>query len=345
MKRNWQTIGALAAVVASGGLSAPAAVAQDEVIEEIVTVGTRSAKPRSASDSPVPVDVLAGDDFNNLGGTADITDNMKANVPSFNATPATGDGSAFIRPTSLRGTAADQTLVLINGKRRHRSALIQFLAPAAGAGAHASDIGMIPGIGIERVEVLRDGASSQYGSDAIAGVVNFVMKDDSEGGQVQVQYGQFFEGEESVKVSGNIGLPAGPNGFINISGEYIDNEALSRGLQRPDAQALIDAGVSEVGQDAPFGDAPLVQSWGRPETSGGRLFINSGFEISDTAMLYARLPQCCMHDSVLPIRRAGIDSSIATRRRTRPSPVSFRSGRVVRPAPLMMGIQTHHWKR
>ncbi len=278
-----------AAALALASMFPTTTVAQDdEVIEEIVTTGTRSAKPRSASDSTVPIDVISGDDFNDLGGTADITDNMKATVPSFNAPPATGDGTAFIRPTSLRGTAADQSLVLINGKRRHRSALVQFLAPAAGAGAHAPDIGMIPGIGVERVEVLRDGASSQYGSDAIAGVINFIMKDDSEGGQVQVQYGQFFEGEDSIKVSANAGFPAGDNGFINISAEYIDNEALSRGLQRPDAQALIDAGVSEVGQDAPFGDAPLVQSWGRPETSGLRLFINSGFEISDTAELYAR---------------------------------------------------------
>jgi iron complex outermembrane receptor protein len=260
----------------------------DDVIEEIVTVGTRSAKPRSAADSTVPIDVISGDDFNSLGGTADITDNMKAVVPSFTAPPATGDGSAFIRPTSLRGTAADQTLVLINGKRRHRSALVQFLAPAAGNGAHAPDIGMIPGIGIKSVEVLRDGASSQYGSDAIAGVINFMMKDASEGGEVQVQYGEYYEGEQSVKVAANAGFPAGDNGFINISAEYIDNDALSRGLQRPDAQALIDSGVSGIGADAPFGDAPLVQSWGRPETSGLRLFINSGFEISDTAELYAR---------------------------------------------------------
>jgi iron complex outermembrane receptor protein len=265
-----------------------AAAQGDDVIEEIVTIGTRSSKPRSASDSTVPIDVISGDDFNDLGGTADITDNMRATVPSFNAPPATGDGTAFIRPTSLRGTAADQTLVLINGKRRHRSALVQFLAPAAGAGAHASDIGMIPGIGIKRVEVLRDGASSQYGSDAIAGVINFVMKDDSSGGQVQVQYGQFFEDEASVKVSANAGFPAGENGFINVSAEYIDNEGLSRGLQRPDAAALIAAGVPGVGSDAVFGDAPLVQSWGRPETSGLRIFVNSGFEISDTAELYVR---------------------------------------------------------
>ena len=147
---------------------------------------------------------------------------------------------------------------------------------------------MIPGIGVKSVEVLRDGAASQYGSDAIAGVMNVVMKDASEGGQVQVQYGQHYEGEASMKISANAGFAAGDNGFVNISAEYIDNEALSRGTQRPVAQALIDAGVQGVGDDAPFGDEPFVQTWGRPQTEGFRLYINSGFEISDTAELYVR---------------------------------------------------------
>lgn len=291
MNKIWRSIGALAAVVASVGLSSQVAVAQsadDEVIEEVVTIGSRSMKPRSASDSTVPIDVISGDVFNALGGTADLTDNLRAVVPSFTATPATGDGAAFIRPTSLRGTSADQTLVLVNGKRRHRSALVQFLAPAAGNGAHAPDVGMIPGIAVKSVEVLRDGAASQYGSDAIAGVINFVMKDASEGGQVQVQYGEHYDGEQSIKVSANAGFAAGDNGFINVSAEYIDNDALSRSIQRPDAQALIDAGVVGVGSDAPFGDAPNVQTWGRPQTEGLRVFVNSGFEISDTSELYAR---------------------------------------------------------
>ena len=277
-------IGIVAATAAPG-----TAMAQDdEVIEEVVTIGSRSMKPRSASDSPVPIDVISGDKFNSLGGAADLTDNLKALVPSYTATPATGDGAAFVRPTSLRGTASDQTLVLVNGKRRHRSALVQFLAPAAGNGAHGVDIGMIPGIAVKSVEVLRDGAASQYGSDAIAGVINFVMKDASEGGQVQVIYGQHYEGEASMKISANAGFAAGDNGFVNISAEYIDNEALSRGTQRPVAQALIDAGVQGVGDDAPFGDEPFVQTWGRPQTEGFRLYINSGFEISDTAELYVR---------------------------------------------------------
>jgi iron complex outermembrane receptor protein len=172
MKRHSVSFGVMAALLATGGLSVQSALAQDgaddEFIEEIVTTGSRSTKPRSAGDSPVPVDVINADDFTAMGNTADLTDNIKALVPSYQATPATGDGSAFVRPTSLRGTAPDQTLVLINGKRRHRSALVQFFAPAAGNGAHGPDIGMIPGMAIKRVEVLRDGAASQYGSDAIA---------------------------------------------------------------------------------------------------------------------------------------------------------------------------------
>lgn len=268
-----------------------ATVAQDDdviLVEELTVIGSRNSKPRSASDSPVPVDVISGEMFNGMGNAADITDNLKALVPSFTASPATGDGSAFVRPTSLRGTAPDQTLVLVNGKRRHRSALVHFFAPAAGNGAHGSDIGMIPSLALKRVEVLRDGAASQYGSDAIAGVINFVTNDANEGGQVVAQYGEFYEGEFSFKIAANAGFKLGDNGFANFTVEYVDNQALSRGIQRADGQALVDAGVQGVGSDSPFGDAPFVQSWGRPETSGTRMFLNAGIEIADNMDYYVQ---------------------------------------------------------
>ena len=165
--------------------------------------------------------------------------------------------------------------------------LCNFFAPAAGNGAHGVDIGMIPSIALKRVEVLRDGAASQYGSDAIAGVINFVTKDESEGGTVQLQYGQFYEGESSVRVGVNKGLSFSDETFVNLSLEYVDNEALSRGVIRPDAQALIDAGVTGVGADTPFDDEPFTQTWGRPETDAIRFFLNSGMEIGDS-LLYAR---------------------------------------------------------
>ena len=262
------------------------AVPEEIVGEEIVVLGSRTTKPRSVVDSPVPVDIISNDELTAIGNTADLTDSVRTLVPSYTATPATGDGSAFVRPTSLRGTAPDQTLVLVNGKRRHRSALVQFFAPAAGNGAHGVDIGMIPSIAVKRVEVLRDGAAAQYGSDAIAGVINFEMKDASDGTEVQLQTGEYYEGENSFKAAVNTGFSVGKSGFVNFSVEYTDNDALSRGVQRPDAQALIDAGVPGVGADSPFGDAPLAQTWGRPESSGTRLFLNSGFLVNDSAHLY-----------------------------------------------------------
>jgi iron complex outermembrane receptor protein len=284
-KRNPMVM-AVSFALAALGNTAPLFAQESELLEEVVIIGSRSQKARTVSDSTVPVDVINGEEFNSFGNNADITDNLKALVPGYTATPATGDGSAFIRPTSLRGMAPDQTLVLVNGKRRHRSALVQFFAPAAGNGAHGVDIGMIPSMGLKSVEVLRDGAAAQYGSDAIAGVMNFRMKDDSEGGSVSVQYGEFFEGEESTKVAANGGFALGDNGFLNLTAEWIDNDALSRGDQRPDAQALIDGGAQGIGADSPFGDEPFAQTWGRPETSGYRLFFNSGYDLSDTSEAY-----------------------------------------------------------
>ena len=255
-------------------------------IEEVVVIGSRFATARSASDAVAPVDVLSSEDIGRVGNHADLTDSLRALAPSYNAPTASGDGDTFVRSTSLRGLAPDQTLVMINGKRRHRAALIAEFVPAAGKGAHGPNIGLIPAIAVERVEILRDGAVAQYGADAIAGVINLRMKDAAEGGEVRVDYGQFFEGEDSVRVAANAGLPLGYDGFANLSLEYVDNEGLSRGRQRPNAQALIDAGVRGVGADAPFDDAPFVQTWGRPATEDYRFFLNGGVPLSDTADAY-----------------------------------------------------------
>ena len=263
------------------------AVAKAAVIEEIVVIGSRK-RGRSAAESTAPIDVISGETFGLVGNTADITENLRVNVPSYNASIASGDGDTFVRPTSLRGLAPDQTLVMVNGKRRHRAALIAEFVPSAGKGAHGPNIGMLPGIAFKRVEILRDGASAQYGSDAIAGVINFVTRDASEGGELRVQYGQFYEGEQSYAVAGNVGLSIGAAGFLNLSAEYTENDALSRGIQRASAQALIDAGVPGVGADSPFDDAPLVHTWGRAYGENLRLFFNAGIEAGANATLYAQ---------------------------------------------------------
>ena len=265
---------------------APGNAREGATIEEIITIGSRSQRARSTLDSTVPIDILTADDFGRIGNAADITDHLKTLVPSYNATTASGDQDTYVRPVSLRGLAPDQTLVLINGKRRHRAALIAEFTPGAGKGAHGPNAGMIPAIAVKNVEVLRDGAAAQYGSDAIAGVINFQLQDAPSGGALRVQYGEFYEGEQSYKVEGNIGLPLGDNGFVNASMEYSNNDALSRGHQRPNAQTLIDNGVQGIGADTPFHDEPFAQTWGRPESENILLFVNSGLAVSDNAELY-----------------------------------------------------------
>ena len=261
--------------------------AEHDILEEVLVIGTRRPGS-SAEESTAPIDIISGDDFSQVGNAGDINDNLRFNVPSFNATIASGDGDTFVRPTSLRGLAPDQTLVMVNGKRRHRTALIAEFVPSAGKGAHGPNLGMIPSIALERVEVLRDGASAQYGADAIAGVINLVTRSESEGGEVRMHYGQFYEGEQSWSVAGNFGLPLTDRGFLNVSVEYAANQALSRGVQRANAQALIDAGVPGVGQDTPFHDAPLTQSWGRAQTDNVRLFFNAGADIGEDVSVYAQ---------------------------------------------------------
>lgn len=280
------------ALLASGGLApaplkAQEAATEETAIEEIVVIGSRK-RGRSAEQSTAPIDVISGEAFGQIGNSADITDNLRANVPSFNASMASGDGDTFVRPTALRGLAPDQTLVMVNGKRRHRAALIAEFVPSAGKGAHGPNIGMLPSIAFKRVEVLRDGASAQYGSDAIAGVINFVTRDAAEGGEFRVQYGRFYEGEQSYLLAGNLGVPIGDRGFLNLSAEYSENDALSRGIQRASAQALIDAGVGGVGSDTPFDDAPFVQTWGRPYGENARVFFNAGIEINPGTSVYAQ---------------------------------------------------------
>lgn len=260
----------------------------DEEIEELVVIGSRNIAPRTVEDSTAPIDFIKTDDISAIGNAADITDVLKSQVPYFNASMASGDGDTFVRPTSLRGLAPDQSLIMINGKRRHRAALIAEFVPAAGKGAHGPNIGMIPSIAMENVQILRDGASAQYGSDAISGVINFQMKDSSEGGMLRSQLGRYYDGEQSFKLDGNIGMQLGFDGFVNFSFERTYNEALSRGKQRPDAQALLNQGISSVGQDSPFADKPFAQTWGRPRSDGLRLFMNAGHPLSESTDLYVQ---------------------------------------------------------
>ncbi|MED6324544.1 MAG: TonB-dependent receptor, partial [Pseudomonadota bacterium] len=167
-----------------------------------------------------------------------------------------------------------------NGKRRHRSAVITFLGGGLSDGAQGPDISVIPAAALKQVEVLRDGAAAQYGSDAIAGVINFVLNDASEGGSFEARYGSFYEGDgDMIQMSGNVGLPLSDKGFINLSAEYRTADDTSRSVQRADAAALIAAGNTFVADPA--------QIWGSPEIKHDiKLFANAGIELSATSEAY-----------------------------------------------------------
>jgi len=214
--------------LAVGPLFAGMATAQDgadEAVEEIIVVGTRR-QDRTATNTAVPVDVFNRQELDSVASD-DMLDIIKTLVPSFQVERyAIDDGRTFVRPAELRGLSGDKVLVLVNGKRRHRSALVRTTED----GANGPDLATIPSIAIKSLEVLRDGASALYGSDAIAGVLNFNLRDSAEGGELRLQTGQFSEGNENgYLISLNQGFSLGANGFINISAELSDNDATSRG--------------------------------------------------------------------------------------------------------------------
>ncbi len=252
----------------------------DEMIEEIVTTGTRRAA-RSADDTPAPIDVVSADELRNQGDT-DMSNLLRTSVPSYNVnTQPISDAATLVRPANLRGLAPDSTLVLVNGKRRHRAAVISFLGGGISDGSQGPDISVIPTIALKQVEVLRDGAASQYGSDAIAGVVNFILRDTQDGASVEAQWGETYEGDGAqYKIAGNIGLPLGTDGFINLSGQYAEVDATSRSIQRDDAAALIAGGNTAVANPA--------QIWGQPNVNDDiTIFVNSAVPLSDKVELYA----------------------------------------------------------
>ncbi len=248
-------------------------------LEGLVAIGSRS-RPRTATQSAVPIDAISGQDFIEQGDT-DVSDLLRTVVPSFNVNPqAVGDAARIVRPASLRGLAPDHTLVLVNGKRRHRASIIMWIGGGFADGAQGPDISTIPAIALRQVEILRDGASAQYGSDAIAGVMNLMLKDARSGGSIEVRTGSFYEGDgESYTVSGNIGLPLGPGGFANLSAEYGAANPTSRSVQRDDAAALIAAGNTHVRDPA--------QIWGAHDVDNDlKLWGNFGKFFGDGLRLY-----------------------------------------------------------
>lgn len=253
---------------------------QLQVLDTLSIIGSRRPV-RTVTDTPAPIDVLSGESISNQG-TGDISNSLRTLVPAYNvSTQPISDAATFVRPANLRGLAPDQTLILLNGKRRHRAAVISFLGNGISDGSQGVDISVIPAIALKRVEVLRDSASAQYGSDAIAGVINFVLKDSPEGGMIQTQWGQTYEGDGAqYRISANVGIPLAQRGFANISAEWREADATVRSVQRDNAQTQIDAGNTAIEQ-------PYAQVWGQPDVADDwKIFVNSGFDINSTNKAY-----------------------------------------------------------
>ena len=244
-----------------------AAIDTAAVQQTVIVTGTRGA-PRTAFDSLAPVDVIS-DDAIDLTASDEVMDTLSQLVPSFNVKRLPmADGQVFVRPASLRALSADHTLVLVNGKRLHRSALL------GSNGAQAPDLAQIPSYAIKRIEVLRDGASAQYGSDAIAGVINIILEDEP-GTNAFAQAGQYYEGDgEQYRVGAQQGFKF-DTGFLNFSGEYTDAQPTSRSRQRADAIAL-----QEAYPDLDV--ANPVQHWGQPERQAYRFAMNGAYEFANT---------------------------------------------------------------
>lgn len=265
---------ALASPVLAQGAPAGAAAEEEDaaILDRVIVTGTRETG-RTEFESLAPVDVFSGTQIEG-SASAEFGDVLAQLVPSFSVQRLPlADGQVFVRPASLRNLSPDQTLVLINGKRLHRSALL------GSRGSQAPDFGQIPSSAIKRVEVLRDGASALYGSDAIAGVINVILKDEP-GLEGFAQYGSYYEGDGvNYRVGGQGGLRLGEAGFLAGGAEWSSSDPTSRTRQRPDAITFQAANPALIVPNP-------VQRWGQPELEALRANLNFAYDLTPAIGAY-----------------------------------------------------------
>ena len=306
---NRRTVRALlcSTIPLTAGLSAnPAAAAQPAAqpvattaqpaarnSEEIVITGTRR-NDRTVTNSASPIDVISSTELVNQP-TANLLDTVKNIVPSFYVPQNTiSDASSFVRAPSLRGLPGDEVLVQINGKRMNRSALVQVYTggdTALSFGSQSPDISAIPSIAIKNLQILRDGATAQYGSDAIAGVMNFGIINDREGFEVQGRWGRFYDhgdtkldGGQSRQIAAKAGIGIGATGFIDVAGEWFKDDGTSTGETRPIA-VIFAQNFPSLANQLPNYPLP-VQIWGNSPQHGWKGMVNAGVDLTSNSQLY-----------------------------------------------------------
>ncbi len=282
MTRHPLTLGLLLALAAAPALAQSPEETQDETgdaLETVVITGTRTAT-RTVASSPSPIDVITPAALE-ATGTTELATALSRALPSLNfPRPAITDGTDAVRPAQLRGLAPDQVLVLVNGKRRHTTALIN-LNGSQGRGSSPVDLNAIPMSAIQRVEVLRDGASAQYGSDAIAGVINIVLKGSDQGGSISANAGQYSAGDgRSAQLAGDVGIKLGESGSLHLAAEARNQDQTDRA--RP---YVLAPGVTVRPATAPP-PGVVVQRYGDPEIEQFAVSANAELTVNDALTFY-----------------------------------------------------------
>jgi iron complex outermembrane receptor protein len=272
--------------------STSAANTTGDDLQEVIVTGTRR-HDRTVAESSAPIDLLSGGDLA-AQSTGNMLDTLSNLVPSFIVGQnSISDASSFVRSPSLRGLPGDEMLVMLNGKRMNRSALVQVYQGGEtelSFGSQSPDLASIPAIAIKSLEILRDGASAQYGSDAIAGVLNYQFRDNPSGIELTGRYGEYFPGNGYSRdggdgqIAANIGLPLGGQGFVNFSVEWSKNQQTVRNATRPSALAFAETYPSLASQ-LPHYPGP-VQQWGTPPADAVKSVMNGGLKLDNGDQLY-----------------------------------------------------------
>ncbi len=273
MKFKRSQLAAAIALLSHDALIAAHAQNAADAQQSVIVTGTRASN-RTQFDTLAPVDVFTREEIAAVE-SSDLNDVLAQLVPSYvvQRLPM-ADGQVFVRPATLRGLSPDQTLVLVNGRRFHRSALL------GARGAQAPDLAQIPASAIKRIEVLRDGASAQYGSDAIAGVINIIL-DDAAGGEISAHHSQYGEADgKANELHAKYGFTFGDSGRLNLFAEAAQSDPTSRTRQRPDAIAF-QAAHPELNVPNP------VQRWGQPDLESQRIGYNASLGLGGDTVAYS----------------------------------------------------------
>lgn len=272
----------LAPALLAGYLLTPLAMAAeaDAALDTVIVTGSRGSDVRTVTSSPAPIDVIDSKQLEQTGESS-LRGALQKTLPSFSQRPSGTSNDSVARPYSLRGLNGSNVLVLVNGKRRHNSAVINLDSTAA-YGTNPVDLDMIPISAIDHVEILRDGASAQYGSDAIAGVINIILKQRDNGGSVSTQYGQYYKGDgDNLRQTLNQGLALGDNGgFFNYA---LDAKSVQTATRSREATGnLYFAGD-------PRNDSAdrHVQKNGLPKIKAINLSYNAELPVNDALTLYS----------------------------------------------------------